>query len=160
MRLEVNKLSNKVKVIPYGMTLGAEKIRPAMIFKDESQKEVLPVWLDPVDAGVLLSRNQRELSVGSPHEITVRLFAALSVKILSVYFNEISGSTQYAEIEAEQKDKKVKIRVRAADVMSLAALLGCEFYTNREVIEKSRELNLQWLNFEGDVKAGKREELH
>jgi bifunctional DNase/RNase len=139
-------MTAKFEVFPHGISIGPSKYRPAMIFKDKKEKEVLPVWLDTVDASLLLASAQGIQDAKRAHNAIFKVFEGLKINLKSIYFNEISAATQYALLTAVQGKKTLEIRVRAGEAMSLAVNAGCVFYTDQNVIEKSRVLNLEWLN--------------
>jgi bifunctional DNase/RNase len=135
---------NKILIYPHGLAFGSARFRPAMIFKNKTESEVLPVWLDPVDASLLLAGSQVETRATGAHRASLKIFEALDVKLISVYFDEMLGSTQYASVTVQQGKKQAKVKVRAAEMMSLAINARCEFFTNTDIIEKSRRMNLEW----------------
>jgi bifunctional DNase/RNase len=124
-----------------------------MIFKNEKEDITLPVWLDPVDASILLADNQPQVRSQGAHRASLKIFKALGIDLKSVYFDEIQGSTQYATVTASHGKTLSTIQVRAAEIMSLAVNAGCVFYTNQTIIEKSRQLNVEWL-LQMDMGAG------
>lgn len=136
----------KIAIQLHGLSLGQGNFRPAMIFKDKSEREVLPVWLDPMEANLLLAEaNTSHARHNSAHRASLKVFDALKVSLNSIYFDEVANSTQYATLSISQNDKQVGVRVRASEAMSLAVNAGCTFYTNKEVVEKSRALTLEHL---------------
>lgn len=145
---------SKISVFPHGVALGPARFRPAMIFKDERQLETLPVWLDPVDASLLLAGSQVEVRATGAHKASLKIFNGFNITLLSVYFDEVLGSSQYATVTASQGKKIITVRVRAAEMMSLAMNAGCRFYTNQDVIEKSRSINLEWTLHTGPGSGG------
>jgi bifunctional DNase/RNase len=142
---------DRFNIFPHGLSLGQGTFRPAMIFKNKQETEVLPVWLDSYEANVLLTSSQIDPRESSPHKASLKVLESLGVVLESIYFNEVTNSTQYAEVSAIQDKKNVKVRVRAAEAMSLALKAGCSFFTNKDVVEKSRTLNFQMVLHENAV---------
>ncbi len=135
----------KIRIFPHGITLGPARFRPAMIFRDKSEQTTLPVWLDQVDAGILLASTQAQTRASGAHRASLKIFKSLGIELRSIYFDEVTGSTQYATVTVVQEQNIMPVKVRAAEVMSLAVNAQCVFYTNENIIEKSRQLNLEWL---------------
>ena len=136
----------KFNVFLHGLSLGQGNFRPAMIFKDKSEREVLPVWLDPLEANLLLAEaNTSHVRQTSTHRASLKIFDALKISLKSIYFDEVNNSAQYATLFITQNDKDVTVRVRAAEALSLVVKAGCSFFTNKEVVEKSRALTLEHL---------------
>lgn len=145
---------DSINIFPHGLSLGQGTFRPAMIFKDKQQSEVLPVWLNNYESNILLSSAQSSVGESTPHKASLKIFESFGITLESIYFNEVTNSIQYAEVTAAQGNKKVKSRVLASEAMSLALNAGCVFLTNKEVIEASRVLNFQMVLHEGQVGAG------
>lgn len=137
-------MKRRFQIYPHGLTIGPSEIKPAMIFKNAKETSVLPVWLDPLDAGILISESQRDMRSSHPHLPTLKLLETLDIQITSVYFDNISGSTQYATVTVVQNEKESKIKVRASEIMSLAAVSGCAFFTNNKVVNQTRDMDFMW----------------
>ena len=131
-------------ITPHGLSLGQGTFKSAMIFKDKKEVEVLPIWLGSNEANILVQGAQLNPREGSVHAATLKIFEALGIVLQSVYFNEISNNTQYAEILAVQGGQKLRVRLRAQDALPLALQMGCTFQTNQEIVEKSRTLNFNY----------------
>jgi bifunctional DNase/RNase len=116
-----------------------------MIFKNEKEDITLPVWLDPVDASLLLADNQPQVRSYGAHRASLKIFKSLGIDLKSVYFDDIQGTNLYATVTVMQGKNLSTVQVRAAEIMSLAVNAGCVFYTNETVLEKSRRLNIEWL---------------
>lgn len=133
----------RFSVFPHGLSLGQGSFRPAIIFKDKTETEILPVWLDPVEANILIQASQQQPRDSSAHKASLKIFDALNVRLETVYFDDVTSTAQMATITAVQGKKIVEVKVRAAEAMSLALNAGVSFFTNHQVVEKSRALNFE-----------------
>jgi bifunctional DNase/RNase len=115
-----------------------------MIFKDKKELEVLPIWLGGLEASSIIQASQLNPRDSSIHGASLKILDSFGIKVESVYFNEVSNNTQYAELSTALGDRKVKIRVKAQEALTLALLTPCIFQTNKDVVEKSRTLNFNY----------------
>src|SRR5260221_627546 len=107
----------RFSVFPHGLSLGQGSFRPAIIFKDKAEQEILPIWLDPVEANLLLAATQQQIKDASAHKASLKIFEALVVKLESIYFDGVTSSTQMATVTAMQAKKQVEVKVRAAEAI-------------------------------------------
>lgn len=124
--------------------LGPQPFRPVMIFKSEDEKEILPVALDALNAGIMMAETEHHGRFDGAHHASLEIFEKIGVKIFSIYFNEIIGSEIMSLVVINNGDKTVQLKFKAREILSLALRSGCTFYANEEVIEKSKLLNLDW----------------
>ncbi len=139
----------KTQFFPHGLMLGPQPFNPIMIFKSENEKEVLPVLLDPVNAGIMMVDSESLGRVDSAHHASLEIFEKLGVSIKSIYFNEINGSEIIAQAFITDGKKDIQMKFKAREILSLALRSGCNFFASPEVIEKSKLLNLEWAMQQG-----------
>jgi hypothetical protein len=136
-----------------------------LILKDQSGVEVLPVWLNALDAAVALS----ELSQGhtsSPHAATRHLLQALNLKIESCSFTELIGHHQYvhlgfapvdsvrADLEKQSFACPTPLRLRADEVMSLCLQAKARFFSTRSHMARCRDLDVELGSLEEGLASG------
>ncbi|MCC6277410.1 MAG: bifunctional nuclease family protein [Oligoflexia bacterium] len=135
-------MNERIRIFPNGLSLGGAKFRPSLIFKDKTERYVLPLWLDRSGVTLLLSQSDGKANSVHPYGGVLKIFDLLGVKITSVYFYDVRGQTQYALVEGYQGEKPFELSLRAEEIVGFSVNSGCEFWTNENVIEKSRVLNL------------------
>ncbi|MEQ1663983.1 MAG: hypothetical protein ABL927_01250 [Bdellovibrionales bacterium] len=152
-------LSNKadwIEVFPFGIAMGVGQSRPVMIFKDKSERRVLPVWLSPVDAGIAVVQGNSPYTTtaraeGSPHELSLKVLKALGAKLEKCLFKKMESSQQFIELhftyekkskkKSQQNIKSVKaqvVEVKTNDAISFCLSAGCKFFTTLDYIDRSR----------------------
>lgn len=147
------KLASKsewIEVFPFGIVMGANNMRPVMVFKDKQEKRVLPVWLSPMDAGIAVAQSNStyrtpgaDSNMGSPHEITWRVLQQIGIKLEKCLFKNVTKSQQFLELHFKSENKKTDIKpieVKADDAISFCLRAGCKFFATMEYIESSRVL--------------------
>ncbi len=141
-----------LRLMPFGISVGTELGRPVLILKDEEQKEILPVPLSPLEAGVTISQATRISSPTSPHHVTETLLGSLGVKIQRCLFTEIKGHHQYVKLELEGHPKLSELKCRAEEAMSLCLYLGTPIFSTRAYMQKSRILSVELGQLESHLK--------
>ncbi len=146
-----NEEERLVEVFPYGITVGAEGSRPVLIFKDEEKRESLPVWVHPVDAGLVALNTEGSALPFSSHHVTSKLFDFMKLKMTSCIFVELVGHHQYVDLLFSGA-KKVKLRMRADSVMSLCLYLKARFFCTKKFIGACREVSVEMEGVEKGLK--------
>ena len=132
-----------IEIFPYGVTIGADESRPVMIFKDKSEKHVLPVWITGQEAQIAMAQVSGRRILNSPHELTFRYLKEKKVKIEKCLFIRIKGHHQYVEVHFKEKRQVIKIEARAEDVMSFCLHSETKFYCTIDHMNNSRKLNME-----------------
>ena len=130
-----------LELFPYGITMGTEPGRPLLILKDAAQEEVLPVWINPVEAGIALS----EFSTlpATPHGVVEKLMGALGVKLERCEISEMVGHHQYVVLKFAGAEKIVDLRLRADEAMSFCLAQKVRFFSKKEFMAQCRNLDAQ-----------------
>lgn len=138
----VNSIEDWTQVFPYGITLSSPHTRPVLIFKDKEQREVLPVWLTQVEAGLAILDSQVNLPPASPHRLMHRILRQFKAKLEKCVFTEIIGHHQFADLyfSSESNDLPV-MRVRVDEAMSFCLFEKVEFWVKADFMRKSREMD-------------------
>lgn len=142
--LDIKSKKEWIEMFPFGLAVGAQHMRPIMIFKDKAKKRALPVCLSPIDAGIAMSQSAAEID-SSPHELATKIFSKLGVKLEKCFFTAVRGHHQFVELKFSGHKDLESIEVRADDAISFCLRVGCQFYATIEYIEKSRVLEGQMI---------------
>ncbi len=144
-----------IEMFPFGVVMGANQMRPVMVFKDKAERRVLPVWLTHIDAGIMLVQGQGSFIqegavVGTPHDVSMKILNELNLRVEKCLFKTMKNKKQWIEIHiqsltpAENKSKTAQkafvIEAPAEDAISYCLRAGCRFYATIDYIEKSRVL--------------------
>jgi uncharacterized protein len=132
--------SEWIEMFPYGLVVNPDQTRPVMIFKDKSQKRVLPVWMSPVDAGVAVSQTGGQEPDASPHHLTSEIFKLLGLKLEQCFFKELKGHYQIVELHFSGDPRVAKVEARADEAISFCLSQGTQFFSTIEFMERCRVL--------------------
>ena len=103
-----------IELVPWGVTAGANKSRPVMLFRELNGEATLPVWMSPLDAGIAITQHHVRTAAISPHDLTLNVMTELGVKLEKCFFKEIRGYQQHVELEFSGSRKLKRIEARAA----------------------------------------------
>lgn len=134
-----------IEVFPYGLVVSQDHARPVMIFKDQSQRRVLPVWMSPVDAGVAVSQSGGHLTDASPHHLTANVFKLLEIKLERCFFKELRGHYQIVELHFSGDPRIAKVEARADEAISFCLNQGAQFFATVDFMERCRILEGEML---------------
>lgn len=142
-----------IEVFPSGISVSSELGRPVLILRDKSGVEVLPVWMNPLDAGVAMA----ELSHGAgttPHSVARRVMEMMSLRLESCHFVELQGHHQFVELGFRGIDGMKSMRVRADAAMSFCIQAHARFYSTKEYMARCRDLDEDLTKFENNLARG------
>jgi bifunctional DNase/RNase len=152
-----------IQVHPTGISISNGVGRPVMIFKDKDDTEVLPVWLQPLDAGVALAELSGTSGL-SPHGVTQALLKEINLKLERVVFKELIGNQQYIELffedEKPRASRRTSIQVRASEAMSFCLRMKPHFYASRAYMAQCRAIDEDLAKFETSIAQGHYPELN
>jgi bifunctional DNase/RNase len=147
-----------IELFPHGISVSTEMGRPVLVLKDKSGLNVLPVWIQPLDAGVALA----ELSQGSgstPHAVARHLMSTLGLKLESCVFTDLVGHHQYVQLtfrsESDGPEAQTQtLRVRADESMSFCLQARARFYSTPPFMARCRSVDEDLSKFEQNLVHG------
>lgn len=151
--VETESLDQWVELFPHGISISSSLGRPVLILKDKAGVEVMPVWMQPLDAGVAIA----ELSHGSgatPHVVTRRLLEALNLKLESCAFVELIGHHQFVNLTFRGEEQVLTLRVRADEAMSFCLQGRARFFSTRGLMARCRSLDMDLSKLEQNLVHG------
>lgn len=144
IKCKLEPKTDLIELFPYGVTMSVDQTRPVMIFKDESEKVVMPVWLSPLDAGIAMSQSSKNQNLGSPHNLTSKVFEALGLQLESCYFDELVGSIQYVKLHFKGSRKLKTLKIKADEAMSFCLKTDCKYFASHDLIEDCKLVQLEF----------------
>ena len=130
-----------IQIFPYGLSLTQDVQRPFILMRDESHQHTLPVAVSPIEAGVLLSQNNKASLPSTPHRFTEMLLGSLNIQIKQCVFVEIKGMHQYVRLYVSGHPLTNSFKMRADEAISLCLYLEVPIFTTRGFIAKSRVMS-------------------
>ena len=134
-----------IRLHVYALSLNQDPVRPMLLLKDESGKHVLPVGLNPLEAGMTIQQSSQH-SVGvpaSPHKVTELLLESLGMKVEKCVFVELKGVHQFVRLYFEGHPTHGSLKVQADQAMSLCLHLNVPIFATKKMMEKSRTMTVE-----------------
>jgi len=132
-----------LKLVPFGIQLSADGMRPVLILKDEKGEHTMPVPLNPLEAGIALTQSNKAIAPTTAHRVTELLLEALNIKIEQCVFAELKGSYQYVRLVVSGHPELKFLKVRADEAMSLCLHLNVPMYATASFMARSRVLTAE-----------------
>ena len=147
-----------VELSPAGISVATAMGRPVLILKDATTGDVLPVWMQPLDAGIAMAELSHSMGA-TPLAVTRQLLALLKYKVRSCTFTEMIGHHQFAQIELDllplvEGNESLRLRVRADEAMSFCLQANAKFYSTREFMARCRDLDVDLAKLEHSLVEG------
>ncbi len=137
---EIFHQKDLIQLFPFGVSLQSDSSRPFLLLKDEKEKHVLPVAVNPIEAGVTLSHADMVGVPSSPHRFTTLMMESLGIEPKQCVFVQIQGPHQYVRIYMSGHPSLSSIRLRAEEAMSLCLHLKIPIYASLDFINRSKVL--------------------
>lgn len=133
--------SKLLEMFPYGMAYGFNGARPVMLFRDESNRHVLPVWVSALDAAVISNMRSPTDVTQSPHMPSVDLVLRMGYKLTACVFHEMKGPSLYCRLQYQRDGLPAfESEVRAELSMSYCMAHETRFFTDPLVIQACRQV--------------------
>lgn len=152
----------EVELLPSGISVSTSIARPVLVLKDRTGVEVLPVWMQPLDASVAMAELSHTAGA-TPHSVTRKLLAMMTAEVVSCTFVDLVGHHQFVDINvavqdsaSENADQKVikTLRVRADEAMSFCLQARAKFYCSRALMARCRDLDADLSALEQNLNEG------
>lgn len=156
--VENESLEQWVELFPHGISISSSLGRPVLILKDKAGAEVLPVWMQPLDAGVAIAELSHSAGA-TPHMVTRRLLEALNLKLESCTFVELIGHHQFVNLTLRGEDQVTTLRVRADEAMSFCLQGHARFFSTRALMARCRSLDVDLSKLEQNLVHGQLPQL-
>lgn len=117
---------------------------PVVILKDDEEKNTLPIWIGPLEAGAIATMLEGiELSRPMTHDLMRNMLDKLGAMVEKIVITDLVDNTYYARIYMNIDGKIVDIDARPSDSMALALRTKTPILVDEEVIQKSQSVVIQ-----------------
>ena len=152
-----------IELMPHGISVSTSIGRPVLILKDRTTVEVLPVWMQPLDATVSMAELSHSAGA-TPHAVTRRLLEMMKVTVESCTFVDLIGHHQFVNLkivssapvsgEGDEKFHMGTLRVRADEAMSFCLQARTKFFCSRALMARCRDLDGDLTTLEHNLNDG------
>lgn len=132
-----------ILLLPYGLSLSNDALRPFLILKDVSGDIVLPVAINQLEAGITLTQSAHSAVPVTMHKFSENLLRSLDIHLERCVFVEIKGVHQFVRLYMAKHPCYQSMKFRADEVMSLCIHLKIPIYATKAYINKSKIMSAE-----------------
>jgi bifunctional DNase/RNase len=126
-----------------GLTLDPVTNTPIVVLKAEGSPRLLPIWIGLFEANAIALELEK---VATPrpmtHDLLKNLIEALDARVTRVVVDNLRDNTFFASIYLLSGGGERKLDARPSDAIALALRTGAPITVTRDVLSRSRGLEL------------------
>jgi len=126
-----------------GLTIDPFTNMPIIVLKDLEEKNALPIWIGLIEASAIATELEN-IQTPRPltHDLMKNAMEGLEAQLVKVAVVDVRDNTFYANIFITRGDKEWVLDSRPSDAIALALRSRVPVYVEKEVIEKSRRMEV------------------
>lgn len=134
---------NYVQMKVTGLTIDPFTSMPIIILKDMEEKCALPIWIGLIEASSIATELENiELARPMTHDLLKNILDAMHVEVLRVEVSDLANNTFYARINLKRGEDHYVMDARPSDAIAVALRTKAPIFVARNVMEKSRKIDL------------------
>lgn len=134
---------NMIEMKVTGLTIDPFTNMPIIILKDMTEKQALPIWIGLIEASAIATELESiKLSRPMTHDLIKNLLLQAQITVEKVEVTELKDNTFYARIHLKQGEKLLELDSRPSDAIALALRTKARIFVAKDVVEKSRKIDL------------------
>lgn len=127
-----------------GLTIDPFTSMPIIILKDMQDKAVLPIWIGLIEASAIATELEKiQLSRPMTHDLIKNILGELDAKVIKVMVTDLSDNTFFASVVLDHKGKEIVMDARPSDALAIALRTKSPIFVAKQVIEKSRKIDVK-----------------
>lgn len=143
--------SHMIQMKVTGLTIDPFTSMPIIILKDMAEKCALPIWIGLIEASSIATELEHiQLSRPMTHDLMRSIIEQLGASVEHVAVTSLSDNTFYAEILLKCGKQEWRMDTRPSDAIALALRTKAPIFVSKQVIEKSRTIDLSHENIDED----------
>ena len=117
---------------------------PIVILRDETGKNVLPIWVGIFEANAIATQIENtETPRPMTHDLVKNLITNFNGEVEKVVINSLEESTFYASIHIRTNDTISTIDSRPSDAIAVALRTKAPIFAEQSVIDQSKNADLK-----------------
>jgi uncharacterized protein len=126
-----------------GLTIDPFTSMPIIILKDIGEKCALPIWIGLIEASAIATELEHiQLARPMTHDLLKNILEALGATVSRVDVHDLADNTFYARILLASADREYIMDARPSDAIAVALRTKAPIFVARNVIDKSRKIDL------------------
>lgn len=143
-----------------GLTIDPFTNMPIIILKDQAEAMALPIWIGLIEASSIATELEKiELSRPMTHDLMRKMLEELSVTVEKVEITDLTDNTFFAKIWLLKDGRRMPMDCRPSDAIALALRMKADIFVAKDVMDKSRRIDLTQENDQGKMKEQKWTEI-
>ena len=145
-----------LKVRVTGLTIDPFTNMPIVVLKNEDGTIALPIWIGLIEASSIATELEKiELSRPMTHDLMRKMLEELKVTVEKVEITDLTDNTFFAKIWLLKDDRRMAMDCRPSDAIALALRMKADIFVAKDVMDKSRRIDLTQENDQGKMKEQK-----
>ncbi|MBI3399228.1 MAG: bifunctional nuclease family protein [Deltaproteobacteria bacterium] len=126
----------------FGLAIDPFNNAPIIILKDAEDKNVLPIWIGPLEASAIATQLEKiQLARPMTHDLLKDIFKNLGVTVSKVEITDLEDNVYYAVIYLIVGNTCHTIDARPSDAIAVALRANSPIFVEKKVLEKSRNVD-------------------
>lgn len=140
---KANPAKDFIQMKVTGLTIDPFTSMPIIILKDLDEKCALPIWIGLIEASSIATELEDiKLSRPMTHDLLKNILDSLEVGVERVEVSDLADNTFYAKISLTKGEEKFEMDCRPSDAIAVALRTKAPIFVARNVMEKSRKIDL------------------
>ncbi|OGQ47672.1 MAG: hypothetical protein A2W63_02195 [Deltaproteobacteria bacterium RIFCSPLOWO2_02_44_9] len=126
----------------FGLALDPLTNAPIIILKDSSDKNVLPIWIGPLEASAIATELEKiHLARPMTHDLLKEILKSLDITVPKIEITNLEDNVYYAVIHLVSGNNHYTVDARPSDAIAVALRTNSPIFVEKKVLEKSRYID-------------------
>ena len=127
----------------FGLAIDPVTNAPILILKDTEGKNVLPIWIGPLEASAIATELEKiQLARPMTHDLLKDIFKNLGITVSKVEITDLEDNVYYAVIHLMYGENNYAVDARPSDAIAVALRANSAIFVENKVLEKSKTLDI------------------
>ena len=127
----------------FGLAIDPLTNAPIVILKDAEDKNVLPIWIGPLEASAIATELEKiQLARPMTHDLLKDIFKNMRVIVSKIVITDIEDNVYYAVIHLAHGNNYYAIDARPSDAIAVALRTNAQIFVENKVLEKSKNSDM------------------
>ncbi len=129
---------NLIKMNVSGIFIDPKSNVPIVVLKDKNTKNVLPIWIGPLEASSILIELEHIIPPRPmTHDLFVNFIKQNNIKVKKIVITEMKNNTYFAKIYYRSGFKIKELDARPSDAISIALRIKASLFVDKDVIDNT-----------------------
>lgn len=126
----------------FGLALDPLTNAPIIILKDSNDKNVLPIWIGPLEASAIATELEKiHLARPMTHDLLKEILKSLDITVPKIEITNLEDNVYYAVIHLVSGNNHYTVDARPSDAIAVALRTNSPIFVEKKVLEKSRYID-------------------